>query len=84
MNDVAAFLARAIAAGRGKAPADLVLKGGRIFDLVSGESRRRRRHCGDRIVGTLADYRGAREIDVSRPDRRSRLHRHASARRNAR
>jgi adenine deaminase len=66
MNDVAAFLARAIAAGRGKAPADLVLKGGRIFDLVSGELRKGDvAIVGDRIVGTLADYRGAVEIDVS-------------------
>jgi adenine deaminase len=66
MNDVAAFLARAIAAGRGKAPADLVLKGGRIFDLVSGELRKSDvAIVGDRIVGTLADYSGAVEIDIS-------------------
>jgi adenine deaminase len=66
MNDVAAFLARAIAAGRGKAPADLVLKGGRIFDLVSGELRKGDvAIVGDRIVGTLADYSGAVEIDIS-------------------
>jgi adenine deaminase len=66
MNDVAAFLARAIAEGRGRAPADLVLKGGRLFDLVSGELREGDVAIhGDRIVGTLADYRGAVEIDVS-------------------
>ena len=66
MNDVAAFLARAIAAGRGKAPADLVLKGGRIFDLVAGETRKGDvAIVGDRIVGTLDDYRGKVEIDIS-------------------
>ncbi len=59
-------LARLIDAGRGAAPADLVLKGGRVFDLVTGEL-----HVsdvaivGDRIVGTLDSYSGAREIDVS-------------------
>jgi len=66
MNDVAAFLARAIAEGRGRAPADLVLKGGRLFDLVSGELRQGDIAIhGDRIVGTLADYRGAVDIDVA-------------------
>ncbi|MDE3174516.1 MAG: adenine deaminase [Pseudomonadota bacterium] len=60
------FLARAIAQGRGVEPADLVLKGGRVFDLVSGQLRRGDvAICGDRIVGADGDYRGAREIDVS-------------------
>ena len=60
------FLARAIAQGRGVEPADLVLKGGRIFDLVSGELRRSDvAICGDRIVGVDGDYRARREIDVS-------------------
>ena len=66
MNDVAAFLARAIAQGRGRFRADLVLKGGRVFDLVSGELKSGDvAICDDRIVGTLADYRGYTEIDVS-------------------
>jgi len=66
MNDVAAFLARAIAQGRGRFRADLVLKGGRIFDLVSGELKTGDvAICDDRIVGTLAEYRGYTEIDVS-------------------
>jgi adenine deaminase len=66
MSDAQAFLSRAIGQGRGSEPADLVLKGGRIFDLVSGELIKSDvAICGDRIVGTLGEYRGAREIDVS-------------------
>jgi len=65
MNALNAFLARAIADGQGIDEADLVLKGGRVFDLVSGELLSGDvAICGDRIVGTLADYSGAREIDV--------------------
>ena len=61
-----AFLARAIAEGRGGEPADLVLKGGRVFDLVSGELVNSDvAICGDRIVGTCGDYSGVREIDIS-------------------
>jgi adenine deaminase len=66
MNDVAAFLARAIAQGRGRFRADLALKGGRVFDLVTGELRTGDvAICDDRIVGTQAEYRGYTEIDVS-------------------
>jgi adenine deaminase len=66
MNDVAAFLARAIAQGRGRFRADLALKGGRVFDLVTGELKTGDvAICDDRIVGTQADYRGYAEIDVS-------------------
>jgi adenine deaminase len=65
MSDAIAFLSRAIEQGQGLAEADLVLKGGRIFDLVSGElARSDVAVCGDRIVGTFGEYRGAREIDV--------------------
>ncbi len=65
MNDAVAFLSRAIAAGQGAEKADVVLKGGRIFDLVSGELRAGDiAICNDRIVGTLADYSGEREIDI--------------------
>ena len=64
--DAQAFLHRAIGQGRGVEPADLVLKGGRIFDLVRGELIKSDvAICGDRIVGTQGEYRGAREIDVS-------------------
>ena len=65
MSDAIAFLSRAIEQGQGLAKADVVLKGGRIFDLVSGELVPSDvAICGDRIVGTLGDYSGAREIDV--------------------
>src|SRR5947209_1705166 len=60
------FLARAIAQGRGADAADLVLKGGRVFDLVAGELVASDvAICGERIVGVRGDYRGGREIDVS-------------------
>jgi adenine deaminase len=66
MSDAIAFLSRAIARGRGLEAADIVLKGGRIFDLVGGELVKSDvAICGDRIVGTYGDYRGVREIDVT-------------------
>ena len=65
MSDAVAFLSRAIAQGQGLAKADIVLKGGRVFDLVSGEMRAGDiAICNDRIVGVLADYSGEREIDI--------------------
>jgi adenine deaminase len=61
-----ATLAHIIAQGRGVQQADLVVKGGRIFDLVTGDlSVGDIAICGDRIVGTGGSYRGAREIDAS-------------------
>ena len=66
MSDAIAYLSRAIQQGRGLAEADIVLKGGRVFDLVRGElAKSDVAISGDRIVGTMADYRGAHEIDVS-------------------
>lgn len=60
-----AELARMVAQGRGTAQADLVIKGGRIFDLVTGDMTVGDvAVCGDRIVGTGGEYRGAREIDA--------------------
>ena len=65
MSDAIAFLKRAIEQGQGLAQADLVLKGGRILDLVSGELVKSDvAICNDRIVGTMGEYSGAREIDV--------------------
>ena len=65
MSDAIAFHSRAIEQGRGLAEADLVLKGGRVFDLVRGELVASDvAICGDRIVGVQGEYRGAREIDV--------------------
>ncbi|MEE7447799.1 adenine deaminase [Methylobacterium radiotolerans] len=60
------FLRQAIAQGQGSAEADLVLKGGRFLDLVTGDLVASDiAICGDRIVGTFGQYRGVREIDVS-------------------
>ena len=51
--------------GRGLVPADLVLKGGRVFDLITGELVETDvAICGDTIVGVFGSYRGKREIDV--------------------
>jgi adenine deaminase len=66
MSDAIAYLRRAIEQGQGLDPADIVLKGGRIFDLVGGELVKSDvAISGDRIVGTMGEYRGRREIDVS-------------------
>lgn len=59
-------LARAIAQGQGHAPADLVLKGGHVLDLVTGAlAVSDVAICGERIVGTMGEYSGLREIDVT-------------------
>jgi adenine deaminase len=66
MSDAIAYLSRAIEQGRGLAEADLVLKGGRVFDLARGEIVKSDvAIAGDRIVGTMGEYRGRREIDIS-------------------
>ena len=60
-----ARLKRMIDQGSGKEPADLVLKGGRFFDLISGEIVESDiAICEDRIVGTREPYEGKREIDI--------------------
>ena len=52
--------------GRGITPADIVLKGGRVFDLITGDLVASDvAICGDRVVGVFGTYTGAREIDVS-------------------
>ncbi|MDR3494004.1 MAG: adenine deaminase [Ancalomicrobiaceae bacterium] len=54
-----------IDAGQGAAAADLVLKGGRFFDLVSGELVASDvAIVGDTIVATYGEFRGIREIDA--------------------
>ncbi len=66
MERPVAELAAAIDQGRGAMPADLVLKGGRVFDLVTGAlAETDVAVCADRIVGTQGSYRGRREIDVT-------------------
>lgn len=55
-----------IAQGRGDEPADLVLRGGRVFDLVTGDLIEGDvAICGDVIVGIGAEYEGREVIDVS-------------------
>ena len=55
-----------IAQARGDMPADIVLKGGRIFDLMTGALFQGDvAICGDRIAGVFDSYTGKREIDVS-------------------
>ncbi len=52
--------------GTGREPAELVLKGGRFFDLVTGELVASDiAICGDTVVGTCGAYKGIREIDIS-------------------
>ncbi len=61
-----AALADRIAMGRGVVPADLVLRGGCVFDLITGELVETDvAICGDTIVGVFGSYQGRREIDVS-------------------
>jgi adenine deaminase len=60
------FLAKAIAQGRGTEKADIVLKGGSFYDLVTGTVVASDiAICGDRIVGTHGVYAGHTEIDVA-------------------
>ena len=59
-------LERYIDQGVGREPADIVLKGGRFFDLVTGELVASDiAISGDRIVGTFGNYEGREEIDIS-------------------
>ena len=55
-----------IAQGRGEVPADLVLKGGTVWCMVTGARIPGDvAICGDTIVGIGAEYQGKREIDVT-------------------
>mgnify|MGYP000168043918 CR=1 FL=1 len=59
-----AFLARAIAAGSGKRPADLVVKNVRLFSVIDGSTVETDiAVVGDRIVGTHGDYSAETTID---------------------
>ncbi|TCS04698.1 adenine deaminase [Rhizobium sp. BK418] len=52
--------------GVGRIPADIVLKGGQFFDLVTGELVQSDIAIGgDRVVGTCGTYDGETEIDIS-------------------
>ena len=55
-----------IAQARGDAPADLVLRGGQVFDLVTGAMIGGDvAICGDTIVGIGAEYQAREVIDVT-------------------
>lgn len=59
-----AEIARFIEAGRGTAPADLVIKGAQLLDVITGAlTRTDIAMVGNRIVGTYGEYSGAQEID---------------------
>lgn len=61
-----ADLGKAIRAGQGKEPADLVLKNVKMLDVITGAvTGTDIAIVGDRIVGTHAEYRSATEIDCS-------------------
>ena len=61
-----AGLSKRIAQGRGQTPADLVLKGGRVLDLITGDLVETDvAICGDTIVGVFGSYHGQREVDVT-------------------
>lgn len=58
-------LERRIAQARGDEPADLVLRGAQVFDLVTGEMLSGDvAICGDRIAG-IGDYDGREVIDLA-------------------
>ena len=59
-------LATRIAVARGDQPADIVLRGGRMLDLITGALLEGDiALCGDRIAGTLDTYDAKRVIDVT-------------------
>ena len=58
------FLERAIAAGAGREPADLVLKNVKLFNVVDGSCRETDiAVVGDRIVGIYGSYQGRETLD---------------------
>ena len=55
-----------IAAGRGEMPADIVLRGGCVFDLITGDLVQTDvAIVGDTIVGVFGSYDGVRVVDVA-------------------
>jgi len=63
---VVSKLERKIDQGTRREKADIVLKGGRFFDLVTGELVASDiAICDDTIVGTCETYHGVEEIDIS-------------------
>ena len=63
---IPASLADRIDQGRGVVPADLVLKGARVFDLMTGDLVETDvAICGDTIVGVFDSYQGREEVDFT-------------------
>ena len=63
---IPASLADRIDQGCGVVPADLVLKGARVFDLITGDLVESDvAICGDTIVGVFDSYRGREEVDFA-------------------
>ena len=61
-----ATLSDRIDQARGIQPADLVLKGARVFDLITGDLVETDvAICGDTIVGVFGEYQGRVEVDFS-------------------
>ena len=61
-----ATLADRIDQGRGVTPADLVLKGAQVFDLITGDLVQTDvAICGDTIVGVFGTYHGKAELDFA-------------------
>jgi adenine deaminase len=59
-------LSQLIAAGRGEVPADIVLRGARVFDLITGDLVATDvAITGDTIVGVFGDYDAHQVIDVT-------------------
>ncbi|EAQ03839.1 adenine deaminase [Pseudooceanicola batsensis HTCC2597] len=59
-------LSRLISQGRGDMPADLVLRGGEVWDMVTGDRITGDvAICGGTIVGIGADYEAERVVDVA-------------------
>ena len=59
-------LASRIEQGRGLVSADLVLKGARVLDLITGDLVESDvAICGDTIVGVFETYKGLKELDFS-------------------
>ncbi len=55
-----------ISQGRGDVPADIVLRGAQVFDVITGAMLDGDvAVCGDTIVGTCATYEGREVVDVS-------------------
>ncbi len=58
-------LARRIAQGRGDEPADLVIRGAKLLDLVGGDLVETDiALCGDSVVGTYGSYQGRASFDA--------------------